>query len=54
MNVSEGELLLFPSDLTHDVPTVTGDVERISISFNTFLVGKIGSNENLTELIIGG
>jgi uncharacterized protein (TIGR02466 family) len=54
MNVSEGELFLFPSGLMHDVPTVTGDVERISLSFNTFLVGKIGNNEFLTELIIGG
>ena len=44
-----GEMLLFPSSLTHMVETVQGD-ERISLSFNTFPVGLAGSEESLTAL----
>ena len=45
-----GRLILFPSSLTHMVPLVEGDQTRISISFNTFPVGVIGDEMNLTEL----
>lgn len=45
-------LILFPSELTHEVPPVTADITRISISFNTFPVGTLGNKENLTELIL--
>ena len=45
-----GRLILFPSSLTHMVPLVEGDQTRISISFNTFPVGIIGEEMNLTEL----
>lgn len=45
-----GRLILFPSSLTHMVPSVEGDKTRISISFNTFPVGIIGEEMNLTEL----
>ena len=45
-----GELILFPSSLTHMVPTVRGDVTRISLSFNTFPVGMVGEEMNLTGL----
>jgi uncharacterized protein (TIGR02466 family) len=44
-----GEMLLFPSSLTHMVETVQGD-ERISLSFNTFPVGYVGHEESLTAL----
>ena len=44
-----GELILFPSSLTHMVETVQGD-ERISLAFNTFPVGLAGSEESLTAL----
>ena len=44
-----GEMLLFPSSLTHMVETVQGD-ERISLSFNTFPVGLAGSEESLTAV----
>ena len=44
-----GELILFPSSLTHMVETVQGD-ERISLAFNTFPVGLVGSEESLTAL----
>ena len=48
-----GRLILFPSSLDHNVPTVVGSTTRISISFNTFPVGKIGDTLDLTELILG-
>ena len=44
-----GEMLLFPSSLAHMVETVQGD-ERISLAFNTFPVGLVGSEESLTAL----
>lgn len=43
-------LMLFPSSLAHMVPTVTGDITRISLSFNTFPVGTVGEEMDLTAL----
>ena len=49
----ECRLILFPSHLEHMVQSVTDDtVTRISVSFNTFPVGKFGSNMELTELML--
>lgn len=45
-----GRLILFPSSLTHMVPSVEGDQTRISISFNTFPVGMVGEEMDLTGL----
>lgn len=45
-----GKLILFPSSLEHMVPTVEGDVVRISLSFNTFPVGMVGEEMDLTGL----
>lgn len=45
-----GELILFPSNLKHSVPINMGDEERISLSFNTFSIDALGSEENLTHL----
>lgn len=47
--VSAGELMLFPSSLTHMVEPVEGE-ERISLAFNTFPVGYLGQEESLTAL----
>ena len=47
-----GELILFPSNLRHSVPTNQGSEERISLSFNTFSVDALGSKESLTHLDI--
>jgi len=47
---SEGKLILFPSNLTHMVPTVEGDVVRTSLSFNSFPVGVVGEELDLTGL----
>lgn len=48
--VGTGMLVLFPSSLTHMVETVQSDQTRISLAFNTFPVGVIGSEQELTEL----
>ena len=47
-----GELILFPSNLRHSVPTNQGEEERISLSFNTFCIDALGSEESLTHLDI--
>lgn len=47
-----GTLLIFPSYLPHSVESVVSDKTRISLSFNTFLKGNLGTQEDLTELII--
>ena len=48
-----GRLVLFPSSLTHMVEVKQHAGTRISLSFNTFLKGTLGENEQLTELILG-
>lgn len=50
-NVKTGDIVLFPSGLTHNVETVTSNETRISLAFNTFLKGTLGDNRSLTELI---
>ena len=47
-----GELILFPSSLKHSVPINQGEEDRISISFNTFCIDAIGSEQSLTHLDI--
>jgi uncharacterized protein (TIGR02466 family) len=51
--VGTGDLMLFPSSLTHMVETVKDD-DRISLSFNTFPVGYVGEEESLTALHLEG
>lgn len=51
--VETGKLILFPSSLTHMVQTVESDQTRISLSFNTFPVGNIGEEVDLTGLQLG-
>lgn len=48
--VGTGDLILFPSTLTHKVEPVEGTETRISISFNTFPVGYVGDEDELTAL----
>jgi uncharacterized protein (TIGR02466 family) len=50
--VETGQLLMFPSSTTHQVDTKQGTNTRISLAFNTFYKGTIGSNNNLNELIL--
>jgi len=50
--VGFGDLVLFPSSLTHMVETVEGE-SRVSIAFNTFPVGYVGDEQQLTALHLG-
>ena len=45
-----GELILFPSNLTHSVPANQSETERISLSFNTWCKGSLGDINSLTYL----
>jgi len=48
--VGAGDLVLFPSSLPHMVEGVQGEHTRISLSFNTFPVGLVGEEMDLTGL----
>jgi uncharacterized protein (TIGR02466 family) len=48
--VETGDLMLFPSSLTHSVEKVQADQTRVSLAFNTFPVGYVGQEESLTAL----
>jgi len=48
--VKNGQLFLFPSNLPHRVPPVQGTEDRISLAFNVFPYGKLGSRIDLTEV----
>ena len=50
-NVKTGGMVIFPSNLTHNVDPVEADETRISIAFNTFVKGILGDNRSLTEFI---
>jgi len=50
--VKTGDIVLFPSSLTHMVETKEGTNTRISLAFNVFIKGNIGNNKNLTELVL--
>ena len=49
-SVKTGDVILFPSSLTHMVETKQGDNTRISLAFNVFIKGTVGNNKQLTEL----
>ena len=48
--VETGNLFMFPSSTIHQVETKQGNNTRISLAFNTFYKGTVGSNSELTEL----
>jgi uncharacterized protein (TIGR02466 family) len=50
--VKTGNVILFPSSLTHMVETKQGDNTRISLAFNVFIKGTVGNNKSLTELVL--
>ena len=50
-NNENGKLFLFPSTLMHSVAKNKSDVERISLSFNTFIKGKLGSAQNSLQAL---
>lgn len=49
---SVGDLLLFPSNVRHGVREVTSNIQRISLSFNTFFSGQLGRDEFSNALSI--
>ena len=51
-SVKTGDVVLFPSSLTHMVENKQGDNTRISLAFNVFIKGVVGSDEGLTELYL--
>ena len=51
-SVKTGVLVMFPSSTDHQVDTKKDKNTRISLAFNTCYKGTIGSNINLTELIL--
>lgn len=48
--VETGDLILFPSFLTHGVTIKKGKNTRMSLAFNVFIRGLLGNNKELTEL----
>ncbi len=50
--IETGDLILFPSYLPHEVAPVTSKETRISLSFNTFVEGELGTPSQTTELIL--
>jgi uncharacterized protein (TIGR02466 family) len=53
MEVKENDLLIFKSSMSHGVPTNKHDSIRLSLSFNTFISGEIGKENDLTRVKIG-
>jgi uncharacterized protein (TIGR02466 family) len=51
-SVESGDIIIFPSSLTHGVQEIEHKDTRISLAFNTFLKGTLGNNVSLNELII--
>lgn len=45
IQTSVGDIVLFPSHVRHGVQQVTENVERVSLSFNTFFSGELGREE---------
>lgn len=52
-DVGTCDLILFPSSLTHMVQTIEHQETRISLAFNTFPVGHVGDEMDLTGLSLG-
>jgi ectoine hydroxylase-related dioxygenase (phytanoyl-CoA dioxygenase family) len=50
LNCKKGMLVLFPSDLDHEVGLNQSQEERIALSFNTFFKGTIGYEEEVSLL----
>jgi hypothetical protein len=48
--IDDNVLVLFPSSCHHLVKPNTSSSDRVSVAFNTFVKGQIGSNEGLTYL----
>jgi len=52
LGIQTGDIIIFPSDMTHSVLTKEDDGKRCSIAFNVFLKGNVGDYSNSTELFL--
>jgi uncharacterized protein (TIGR02466 family) len=52
IKVESGDLVLFPSDISHYVPQTENSKTRISLAFNSFVYGDIGLPEALNYVKI--
>lgn len=50
MSVEQGDLLIFPSNLQHEVLPNYSAEDRVSLAFNSFVSGSIGSDNNSDRL----
>lgn len=48
VQAKDNRVVIFPAGMLHSVPPHNSDKNRISLAFNVFVKGKIGSKENLT------
>jgi len=48
--VGIGDIIIFPSSLKHGVMPAAGNHTRISLAFNVFVQGQLGSEHKLTKL----
>lgn len=51
-SAGQGKLIVFPSSLNHMVESKLDNNLRISIAMNTFPIGSLGSENDLTQLIL--
>jgi uncharacterized protein (TIGR02466 family) len=49
--VKTGDIMMFPSSLTHSVSEVATDNVRVSLAFNSFVKGELGDKKLLTHYI---
>jgi uncharacterized protein (TIGR02466 family) len=52
ISVGTGDIVMFPSELHHQVKVKKGNNLRTSLAFNTFVRGKIGTKYKLSQLSI--
>lgn len=52
VNTKVGDIVLFPSHVLHGVREVQDNIERVSLSFNSFFSGNIGREEFANSLTI--
>ena len=50
--VKTGQIMLFPSSLSHSVSIKKGTNNRVSLAFNVFIKGGVGSLNDLTRLVL--
>jgi uncharacterized protein (TIGR02466 family) len=50
LSPSEGDIILFPSNLTHSVGKNLSDTDRISLAFNVFAKGEFGVYESSLKI----